>query len=41
MMRGDLVAKLPNPHRGDIRFPLLKAILANSGLTMEEWLDGA
>ena len=38
MQRGDRVVKIPNPHRGDIGEGLLKKIIAQAGLTEEQWL---
>jgi len=38
MARGDRVVKLPNPHRGDIGEGLLKKLLAEAGVTVDEWL---
>jgi hypothetical protein len=36
MCRGEVVVKLPNEHRGDIREVLLKLILEQAGVTEEE-----
>jgi predicted RNA binding protein YcfA (HicA-like mRNA interferase family) len=38
MARGDVVVKLPNRHRGDIGEGLLKKILSQAGVSVEEWL---
>lgn len=38
MAKGNLVVKLPNPHRGDIGETLLKKILAEAHVAVEEWL---
>ena len=37
MVRGDLVLTIPNPHRGDIGVGLLGKILAQAGISKEEW----
>lgn len=37
MVNGPRQVKLPNPHRGDIRAPLLKRILDEADITREEW----
>lgn len=38
MQRKQRVVKIPNPHRGDIGEGLLKKIIAEAGLTVEQWL---
>ncbi len=38
MSKGSRVVKLPNPHRGDIGEVLLKKILDEAGITVDEWL---
>lgn len=38
MQRKKRVVKIPNPHRGDIGEGLLKKIIAEAGLTVEQWL---
>ena len=37
MVRGDVVLTVPNPHRGDIGIGLLSRILAQAGVSREEW----
>lgn len=37
MIKGDLVLTLPNPHRRDIGVGLLKRILRQAKVDMEEW----
>ena len=39
LVRGPLKVKLPNPHRGDIDVGLLRRILRNADITVEEWDD--
>lgn len=38
MVKDSLVLKLPNPHHGDIREVLLKKILQQAQISIEEWL---
>ena len=37
MRRGRLKLRIPNPHRGEIRAPLLKEILRQAGISGAEW----
>ncbi len=37
MIKGDLVIRLPNPHRGDIGRELLTRILRQAGITRDKW----
>ena len=37
MARRDVVLTIPNPHRGDITFGLLKIILKQAGVSRAEW----
>jgi hypothetical protein len=37
MVRGELRLRIPNPHKGDIGRPLLADLLAQAGITREEW----
>ena len=37
MTRGERQLRLPNPHRGDIGVHLLGRILAQAGISREEW----
>ncbi len=37
MIKGDLVVRLPNPHRRDIGRELLVRILRQSGITRDKW----
>lgn len=37
MIKADLVLTLPNPHRGDIGIGLLKRILKQAGISVQEW----
>lgn len=37
MAKGPVQVPLPNPHRGDIDWSLTKRILAQAGITHEEW----
>jgi hypothetical protein len=37
MVRGDVVLRIPNPHRGDIGMDLLSRILRQGRITREEW----
>ena len=40
MVRGDLVIRIPNPHRGeDISTDLLRRIIRNAGISRAEWED--
>ena len=36
--RGHRPLGLPNPHKGDIRLPLLSMLLDQAGISREEWL---
>ena len=38
MTKGELRLTIPNPHTHDIGIPLLKEILAQAGISREEWL---
>jgi predicted RNA binding protein YcfA (HicA-like mRNA interferase family) len=38
MERQGRVVKMPNPHRADIGEGLLKKLLAEAGISVEEWL---
>jgi len=38
MASDDRVVKLPNQHRGDIGEGLLKKLLEEAGITVDEWL---
>ena len=40
MAKGDRQLRLPNPHRGDIGVNLLSRILAQAGISRDEW-EGA
>ena len=37
MVKGELVLRVPNPHRGDIGKELLARILRQAGISREEW----
>ena len=37
MIRGDVVLRIPNPHRGDIGRDLLARILRQGGIAKSEW----
>jgi hypothetical protein len=37
MSYGTLKLRIPNPHQGDISLPLLRRILVQAGITVEEW----
>jgi len=37
MVRDEIVLTVPNPHRGDIGVGLLAKILAQAGISREEW----
>jgi hypothetical protein len=37
MKRGDVTARIPNPHRGDIDITLLNHLLKQAGVPREEW----
>ncbi len=37
MKRGDITVRIPNPHRGDIRVPLLTRVLRQAGISRDEW----
>lgn len=37
MSRGDIDVHIPNPHQSDIGAPLLKRILRQADVSMEEW----
>ncbi len=37
MMKGERVFAVPNPHRSDIGIDLLRRILNEAGVTVEEW----
>jgi len=37
LRRGTLKFRVPNPHVGDIRIPLLKEILRQAGISEDEW----
>lgn len=37
MVRGELRLRISNPHTGDIGQPLLADLLAQAGITHEEW----
>jgi hypothetical protein len=38
MSKGTLDVKIPNEHSEDIREALLKRILANAGISQDEWI---
>ena len=37
MVKGDLVLTVPNPHREDIGIDLLSRLLAQAGISRQEW----
>jgi predicted RNA binding protein YcfA (HicA-like mRNA interferase family) len=37
MARGSRKLRIPNPHQNDISLPLLRRILDQAGITVEEW----
>jgi predicted RNA binding protein YcfA (HicA-like mRNA interferase family) len=37
MSRGSLKLRIPNPHQSDISLPLLRRILDQAGITVDEW----
>jgi predicted RNA binding protein YcfA (HicA-like mRNA interferase family) len=37
MQRGDVVIRLPNPHKGDIGPNLLLRILRQAGISRDDW----
>lgn len=37
MTRGDMILRIPNPHRGDIGVHLVVVILHEAGISREEW----
>ena len=37
MQRGRLKVRIPNPHQGDISIGLLKRILEEADVSMQEW----
>ncbi len=37
MIKGERQVKLPNPHRGDIGPNLLNRLLAEAGISRDEW----
>ncbi|MGO8947857.1 MAG: type II toxin-antitoxin system HicA family toxin [Ktedonobacterales bacterium] len=37
MTRGTRKLRIPNPHQGDISLPLLRRILDQAGVSIEEW----
>lgn len=37
MLKGDLVLTIPNPHREDIGIDLLSRLLAQAGISQQEW----
>lgn len=37
MQRGPLKVRLPNPHQSDISIGLLKRILEEAGISLQEW----
>jgi hypothetical protein len=39
MIRGQLVLRVPNPHRQEISVDLLVRILRQAGISREEWLE--
>jgi hypothetical protein len=41
MVRGNLRLVLPNPHRSDIGAELLSRLLAEAGVSCEEWEQSA
>ena len=39
MTKGDRTVKIPNPHKSDIREPLLKRILDSAGISIDAWMN--
>ena len=39
MVRGEQTLRVPNPHGADIGTGLLRRILRQAGISIEEWLD--
>jgi hypothetical protein len=37
MIKGTHKQRIPNPHGGDVRLPLLREILRQAGITDDEW----
>jgi hypothetical protein len=37
MIKEHLRVRIPNPHRGDIGKHLLRAVLREAGISVEEW----
>jgi hypothetical protein len=37
MQRGQLKVRIPNPHQGDISVGLLKRILEEADVSLQEW----
>ena len=37
MIRADVTIPIPNPHGGDIGFPLLPKVLREAGISRREW----
>jgi predicted RNA binding protein YcfA (HicA-like mRNA interferase family) len=37
MVRGEVRLTIPNPHRGDIDWSLMKQILRNANVSPQEW----
>jgi hypothetical protein len=37
MQRDTITVRIPNPHRGDISLPLLRCVLDQAGVTVQEW----
>ena len=37
MTHGSLKLRIPNPHQSDISLPLLRRILGQTGIAIEEW----
>jgi hypothetical protein len=37
MQRGTVTGRIPNPQRGDISLPLLRHLLDQAGVTVQEW----
>ena len=38
MIKGAMKLPIPNPHGGEIRIAMVKAILEETGISREEWL---
>lgn len=38
MVKGAMKLPIPNPHGGEIRVAMVKAILDETGISREEWL---